>query len=181
MAKSSAERFWSKVDKSAECWTWTAYRNANGYGKFWDATSSASASDGKVYAHRWSYVHHFGDIPAGLEVDHRCGNRACVNPLHLEAVSHRVNMLRGDTIAALHANKTTCPLGHDLIEYQPHRRRCVECHEAGTPNGDKTECKRGHAFTDENTYWFPDGSGRGCRTCRRMHSQKAQERTRGAR
>lgn len=52
-----------------------------------------------IYAHRLSYELFVGPIPDGYELDHLCRNRGCVNPAHLEAVTHRVNVLRG--LAAL--------------------------------------------------------------------------------
>lgn len=157
-----AERFWSKVDKTDTCWLWTGYLKPNGYAGFW-----VPAEQRKVYVHRWSYEHEVGPIPEGHEIDHLCFVRHCVNPAHLEVVTHHENMLRGDTVAARNARKTHCSKGHALVVKYDRGRRCVECHEHGIFNGDKTHCKRGHEFDDENTYWFPDGSGRGCRTCRR--------------
>ncbi len=65
-----------------------------------------------VYAHRFSYRHHVGEIPEGLELDHLCRIRHCVNPLHLEPVTGKVNLMRGDTHAAINASKTHCPYGH---------------------------------------------------------------------
>lgn len=64
-------------------------------------------------AHRVSYLWGKGEIPTGLDLDHLCRNRACVNPDHLEAVSRSVNLLRGKTIPAKHASKTHCPQNHE--------------------------------------------------------------------
>lgn len=158
----TSERFWAKVEKTDTCWLWASYIKPNGYATFWEP-----AVQSKVYVHRWVYEQEVGPIPEGLEIDHLCSVRHCVNPDHLEPVTHHENMLRGDTIAARNARKTQCPRGHALVVEYDRGRRCIECHAAGPHNADKTHCKRGHEFNDENTYWFPDGSGRGCRTCRR--------------
>ncbi len=66
------------------------------------------------YAHRvaWEKVH--GPIPPGMQIDHLCRNRACVNVNHLEAVTQRVNTLRGLSAGAMNARKTVCPRGHPL-------------------------------------------------------------------
>ena len=78
------ERFDSKVNRGAECWTWTAATHPDGYGKFY--------LDGKVeYAHRVAFVWHHGPIGDGMVVDHACHNRACVNPLHLRMVTGKQN------------------------------------------------------------------------------------------
>lgn len=79
------QAFWSKVDKSGDCWTWTAYRNQNGYGQF--------SIDGKLYlSHRVSYRIHNADCIENLVVRHTCDNPSCVNPDHLESGSHKDNM-----------------------------------------------------------------------------------------
>lgn len=87
------ERFWSKVRVAdSGCWEWTGSRNcadSRGYGQFRPAGSGRL-----VLAHRWAYEKCIGLIPSGLELDHVCRNRICVNPLHLEAVTRRTNLLR---------------------------------------------------------------------------------------
>lgn len=79
------ERFWAKVNKTATCWLWTATKLPAGYGQCrWNG--------GMRTAHRVSYEVAYGPIPTGLVLDHTCYDRACVNPLHLRAVTHKQNM-----------------------------------------------------------------------------------------
>lgn len=102
------DRFMAKVEVDENgCWLWTAYRNPKGYGKF-----GFGGGNRVVMAHRWAYGHFVGPIPVEHEIDHLCRVRSCVNPDHLEAVTHRVNLLRGDTVTAKHAATTHCPKGH---------------------------------------------------------------------
>lgn len=89
-------RFWSYVDQDGAggCWLWMGGKTAAGYGQF-----SVGGRSGKtVYAHRWSYEHHVGPIPAGLTIDHvhanGCRHHHCVNPAHLEAVTQAENNRR---------------------------------------------------------------------------------------
>lgn len=78
------ERFWAKVDKAEGCWTWTAAKNADGYGRF--------CIDYKMeYAHRVSYALTHGPINAGMDVDHTCYNKSCINPSHLRAATRKQN------------------------------------------------------------------------------------------
>ena len=100
-------RFMSKVEKTNNCWNWTACLDKNGYGNFW--------YNKRVFSHRFSYELFKGDIPQGLEIDHLCRNRSCCNPDHLEAVTTQVNTKRGLTgkINHFNKNKTHCPQGHE--------------------------------------------------------------------
>lgn len=106
----AAKRFWRHVAAGpGDCWVWTGAK-ARGYGRF-------SPVHGKTaFAHRWSYEHHIGPIPAGLVIDHLCRNRACVHPHHLEVVTQRENLLRGQTLTAANASRTHCPAGHPYSE-----------------------------------------------------------------
>ena len=124
-------RFWTKVNKTDDCWLWTGNTASNGYGR-------VSIAGQNLAAHRVSYEWLVGPIPDGLELDHvrdrGCTSRACVNPAHLEPVTHRENTLRGDTITSRAAATTHCPRGHALeagnlvpSSLKKGRRQCLTC------------------------------------------------------
>ena len=100
-------RFMAKVRVNAEtgCWEWTASRRST-YGAFLCGYNG--------YSHRFSYMHFVGPIPFGLQLDHLCRNHICCNPAHLEAVTHRENLRRGNGISAQCLRKTHCDYGHSL-------------------------------------------------------------------
>jgi len=124
-------RFFAKVEQRGECWIWIANKTQWGYGQF-KAGSRTTGDRTQWAAHRWAYTHLRAEIPEGLDLDHLCRNRACVNPWHLEPVTRRVNTLRGETVCAANAAKTHCPRGHpyDMTTRQG-RRGCRECVNAG--------------------------------------------------
>jgi hypothetical protein len=120
------------------CWGWTASLKASGYGSFW--------LNGKcVLAHCASYQLLVGPIPTGFELDHlchtndpvcmggiECPHRRCVNPAHLEPVTHLENVLRGESVMAARAAQTHCIHGHELTEENVYlkkngNRECRAC------------------------------------------------------
>ncbi len=106
-SKTDSLKFWEKVnipDSLDGCWLWTAYIYDFGYGLF-------HATERKTVAHKWSYELMKGPVPDRLELDHLCRVRHCVNPDHLEAVTHLENVRRGDAGKNM-SIKTHCPQGH---------------------------------------------------------------------
>lgn len=107
------------------CVLWVGAIQSNGYGHF-------RIDKSFVKAHRFAYETFRGPIPSGLCIDHLCRVRRCVNPNHLEAVTHKVNTLRGDTVTAKNAQKTRCNYGHEYtaentIVRSDGGRRCRAC------------------------------------------------------
>lgn len=107
------------------CWNWTGARNSKGYGFVY-------RNGQRLMAHQAAYMEWVGPIPEGMTLDHLCRNTSCCNPLHLEAVTMRENLLRGNGWSGRNARKTHCPAGH---EYAPEntyvrlgQRHCRTCH-----------------------------------------------------
>jgi hypothetical protein len=121
------ERFWTKVRKTDTCWVWTAGKNQDGYGRFQVGRKPTSA-------HRVAYELSVGPIPDGLQLDHLCRVRDCVNPAHLEPVTQQENIRRGKSLTVAHAAATHCPQGHEYnaqnIKWYQGRRYCRPCNAA---------------------------------------------------
>ncbi len=106
------------------CWLWIGNTNEKGYGHF-------KFNEKTVKAHRYAYEHKKGKIPDGLELDHLCRVRCCINPSHLEAVTHKVNVQRGET--GKYARSDLCLRGHSLfgdnlyIVPSTGKRQCRAC------------------------------------------------------
>lgn len=127
-----AVRFWWYVQKAEDCWLWTGGKGRGGYGKFSPSHRVTQS------AHRYSYELHVGPIPDGLQLDHVCRVRACVNPAHLRPVTIRENLLAPGAVthAKINADKTHCPAGHEYnaenTTITAGRRRCRPCQARNT-------------------------------------------------
>lgn len=134
----------SVPEPNTGCWIWLKTLSDQGYAR-------TQSKDGVPHrqAHRVSYVAFVGPVDPTDHVDHLCRNRWCVNPQHLEAVSPRVNILRGVGVAAVSATKTHCHRGHALTEDNIYR---VPSREG-------------------KNYWR---NARYCRKCRRMRHEASQ-------
>jgi hypothetical protein len=106
-----AERFLPRIIRTATCWHWGGYVSSDGYGYIL-----------RRGAHRVAYEHFVGPIPDGLQLDHLCRVKHCVNPSHLEAVTRQENMRRAVPFRKPHHSKR------------------------------RTHCKKGHLYSPDNLY-----------------------------
>lgn len=136
-----ATRLWRRVQIGGpdDCWLWLGGTNGSGYG----VIGRGSKAAGQTYVHRVAWELERGAIPDGLEVDHLCRTRGCVNVRHLALVTHAENNRRGLTVSAVNARKTHCPAGHPYDEANTYRppgapnsrmcRACMAIREARRP------------------------------------------------
>lgn len=105
------------------CWFWMGQKTMAGYGRLYVSSPSYG-----VYAHRFSYEQFKGPIPNGLVLDHLCRVVHCVNPDHLEAVTDRVNIMRGVSPFVAKSQQITCKYGHNDWRIKKNGTRdCREC------------------------------------------------------
>ena len=129
--------FWARVspEPNSGCWLWDGGWHSNGYGAFYDGQRSGMA-------HRFAYRCFVGEIPDGLQLDHKCRVRCCVNPDHLQLVTSGQNTMLGFGPTAVNHRKDTCNHGHLL-----------------TPENVRISMRDGRPR-------------RHCRTCARRHKKK---------
>lgn len=161
------------------CWYPDLHRDKDGY-------SNICVNKRTRHAHRVAYEVFKGAVPHGLELDHKCRNRPCINPDHLEPVTDLENQLRSPLTPA---GKTVCKHGHQDWVLYPKRGRgtvrvCGTCQREGWrkahekkrkhPIGGRVICKRGHA-----AYAFdPVKKHRYCVACRLQQCAARNERRR---
>lgn len=119
--------FWRKAeyDPATGCIIWIGARNDKGYAHFGVGGKTTAA-------YRWIWERNEGPIPQGMELDHLCRNRACVNLLHLEVVTHRENVRRGHGVPGVNARRTHCIRGHEFtaentVINSKGNRNCLIC------------------------------------------------------
>jgi len=155
------ERFLVKISVSSinfynntPCWEWIAYRNNDGYGNL-------QIKNRPIGAHRFIFEYYHGSICPDLTIDHLCRNRACVNPAHLEQVTNKENILRGQGLCAINARKTHCNHGHEFTPENTYfdknnGRYCRICMSKrmkeyrNTPKGIETKRKYGKKYSKLN-------------------------------
>lgn len=131
---------WSIADKR-NCWAWSKGINGYGYGV-------VSWKGKKWMAHRLAYFDFYGNLTPGLQIDHLCRNRACVNPTHLEEVTQHENQMRGNTFTAINSNKTHCPRGHALD--------AVYLRKSGRTHRCCSQCKKKSGSPELRKKWYAE-------------------------
>lgn len=122
------ERLTKRIEKTETCWIWTGGKS-HGYGM-------VTINSRVMMVHRAMYEIYKGPIPDRYVIDHLCRNPSCVNPDHLEAVTERENILRGNGATAINARKTACSNGHEYtketcrVVETTGERRCRVCEKA---------------------------------------------------
>ena len=136
------QKFINRIELTdSGCWEWKGGKGASGrYGYL--------SIDGKIIgAHQLSYTLFKGEILEGMDIDHLCRNTLCVNPDHLEAVTHRENCERGVGV---------------MVRAMAQRA--------------KTHCPKGHPYDKENTYYYRNAKGNPARFCRTCTLERARAR-----
>lgn len=184
--------FWRKVNKTESCWLWTGRLRYDGYAQYtWNDSQKVCHT---TAGHRAAWAMTNGDIPAGMQLDHLCRVRNCVNPDHLEIVTLKVNTLRSANAAATNAQKDVCLRGHAFDKVTVgNTRYCGECNritareryaaelaskgkEVLPRNSDRTHCPYGHEYTGQRDVL----GSRVCRPCNRRKQAEYRARKQAA-
>lgn len=119
------------------CWDFVGARTTAGYGTIWNGEKT-------IYTHRAMFEVMKGALKTGLVLDHLCRRPSCMNPHHLEQVTNRDNLIRGN-------------VGKNPLSWANRKR--------------KTHCKKGHEYSPNNTYIRPENNSQGCIACRRANTK----------
>ena len=117
------------VRKTSTCWIWQGSVNSSGYGQH----GSHKKPGSETLAHRKIYTMLVSPIPRGMQIDHLCRNRLCVNPEHLEVVDPKENLMRSPhQVTTINSLKTHCKQGHEFNEvntriHKTGKRECIPC------------------------------------------------------
>lgn len=181
----SLNRFWSKVKKESgvfgidgkyptECWLWTACVSKKGYGRF--------RYNKKTFnAHQFIYDAIYQNERSYYDTHHRCYTKNCVNPTHLEKLTHAKHA------SIENKNITHCRNGHlwipeNICIMKSGKQECRTCrrlyigYQGNLPNTQRTHCPAGHEYNETNTYCYKNR--RGCRQCRNINVKRYQQRKR---
>lgn len=129
------KRYMPKTQDRSVCWLWRGRLNSGGYGRIEVRTEGRRGRGKNFGAHVAAYEKFRGPVPKDRQLDHLCRQRMCVNPWHLEIVTQRVNILRGNGWGGRNARKTHCTKGHEFTEANAYirivkgqrHRRCRIC------------------------------------------------------
>jgi hypothetical protein len=119
---------WCLPEPNSGCWLWTHSLTKDGYGRL-------NLGHKETVAHKGMYEIVKGPVPSGLELDHLCRTRACINPDHLEPVTEKENCRRSTSLASRRSRQTECLRGHPFDSANTYRtkrgwRQCRACHVA---------------------------------------------------
>lgn len=173
----------SKRPDLGRCWIWKGRKTSDGYALI----KTGGRRGGVTLAHQVPWIALHGPKPKGMQLDHLCQIRHCVNPAHLECVTPKVNNQRSASPSANNYRKTHCKNGHEFTKENTHlcangQRACKICRAAlrraatlnRNPNAGhamrlRTHCPHGHEYTTENTYVYK--GSRFCRACRERYAR----------
>lgn len=157
------------VRTESGCWEYPGNPDRGGYHR-------VRVGVARFVVHRLVYEHLIGPIPREHDLHHRCNNRRCAEPSHLEPLPRREHTYRGETVIAINRAKTHCPHGHPLsgenLRKAGGERVCRTCKNAATrasrekrkATHPRTHCRLGHELTQDNTWVKKDGR-RQCKLC----------------